>query len=93
MEATLSAARKQLAMLGIVVALGVAVTLSVAGYHGITVGSTFSLASSQVNPDNIRMPYTVSNLLLHAGCGAVEPTTPWLCRAASRNEPHIRQQI
>lgn len=57
MEASLSAAGKRLAMLGIAVALVAAVTLSIAGYHGITVGSTFSLASSLINPDNIRMPY------------------------------------
>ena len=73
MEATLSAARERLAMLGTGVALGLALTFGVAGYHGTTVGSTPSVASSQASPDNIRMPYSESNLLLHAGCGAVRP--------------------
>jgi hypothetical protein len=61
MEASVTAAIKmKLLAMSIMAVLGlgvVVVTLSVAGYHGITVGSTFSLASSLVNPANIRMPY------------------------------------
>ena len=69
----MSAARERLAMLGTAVALGLTLTFGVAGYHGTTVGSAPSGASSQASPDNIRMPYIESSLLLHAGCGAVRP--------------------